>query len=190
MSKPIVTLSTTGPDGKEWKVHACPKCRMTAPSEAVAEQCCEPYICKCGVTCPKPYIICEACRNKKLNEKERMAFEKAEKVSWRDYDGPVCVNGDDYHRDVEEFVERCLDDGESLPLYVWSCTALRLSLNAEDIIDSALESGEHHEDAFEDIADLEGLQKFLNEWCEKQTLESWGESHKVAVLLEGAEGSQ
>lgn len=186
MTKPAVKLSTTGLDGKEWAVYACPACRHAAPFERMAEECCAPKTCECGAECPRPYILCNACRDAKRAAQERERFKKARKVSWRDHSGPVCVDGDRYYGDVDELVDAHECDGAELPEYAWACTVRRLSLCADDVLDWALESGEHHEGARDQVDDVEGLQKLLDEWCDRQSVESWFESHEVAVLLEGA----
>lgn len=69
-----------------------------------------------------------------LTDDER--FEKAEKVSFDDYEGVVYHN-DQYFESVEEF----LGYYDILPNYVWSCTTkfVKLDLDLEGIVGEALE---------------------------------------------------
>ena len=67
---------------------------------------------------------------------------------------------------------------------MWATDELKgFTLDAERIVSDKLE-GEHHEDAFESVDDIEGLQKFLDEWCAKQTVTSYTADYTRAVILE------
>lgn len=60
---------------------------------------------------------------------------------------------------------------------------MRLSMNAEHVIENALD--EHHEEARHKIADseVERLQVFLNEWCAAQDVKSYFEDRDTAVII-------
>jgi len=115
--------------------------------------------------------------------KEREAFEKAEKVQAKDWDGPVVLNGDRFFSCVEDLLDDL--DGEDDPKYVWACRKVGLGFDADDVINNALESQEHHEDARDSIThgDVEELQALLTTWATKQRVETWWEDRTKAVIL-------
>jgi len=127
-------------------------------------------------------VICDACRERRAAEREQALFDKAIKVSADSYDGPVW-DGVDYFSDIADMLDVYACGGCKPPSYVWACTKSRLSLDASEIIDDALEAQEHHEDARDQLVDLGELQMALDEWCGRQTLESWFADYKVAVVL-------
>lgn len=183
MSKPIVILSAVGPDGKTWSVPVCPKCRRTCLDERQAEECCEPTVCKCGNTCGSPWTICDKCLEKKHQEKEREMFEKAKKVPQKEYVGPVFDRDhSEWYPSVDEMIERLFDDLKEIPKYAWAATINKLSLNAQSIVDNALE--DHHEDAEVDDNEVKKLQSLLDEWCASQGVESWEEDTSTVVLID------
>ena len=77
-----------------------------------------------------------------------------------------------YFCEFEEFIEEWENKhkpDELKPQYVWGTTTDELHIDAKDILENACE--ELHESAFEDIPreDIVELQKYLNEWCAKQS---------------------
>jgi hypothetical protein len=164
--------------------YACPECGRVFNTKNLAEICCEPVICECGRTCRKPWTACDTCLEKNRQDKERQKFEAAEKLPWEKYDGPVYLN-DEYFVDVEDMADRFAYAGIELPEYVWACTTALLTLNAEEIISRELEAQEFYEDAFEHVVAISQLQEAIDEWSEKQSLESWMVDRTRAVLLDG-----
>jgi hypothetical protein len=164
--------------------YACSECGRVFNTKNLAEICCEPAICECGRTCRKPWTACDTCLEKKRQDKERQKFEAAEKLPWEKYDGPVYFN-DEYYSDVEEMADCLACAGIELPKYVWACRKFGLTLNAVDIISRELESQEFYEDAFEHVVAISQLQEAIDEWSEKQSLESWKVDRTRAVLLDG-----
>jgi len=75
----------------------------------------------------------------------------------------------DLYLDEEEEHDRNFDDyfEERIPKVLWNCEEIKMSLDAESIIENACD--ELHDDARENICDEGELQEFLNKWCEKQT---------------------
>jgi len=180
MSKPIVTLTAIGPDGKKWQVHACPTCRRTCIDEQHAEECCVPRKCACGALVEGSWISCEACRRKQDTAKEEQEFAKAAKVQAHAYTGPVYCN-DEYYADWETL----FDSVDDPPEYAWACKVYGLELDANDIIDAALEAGEHHESAWDAIDNVPALQQALDAWVATQSVESWMVDYDLAVILGG-----
>jgi hypothetical protein len=89
---------------------------------------------------------------------------------------------DGYFRSVAELIEWCADQEIALPQFVKACRAFGLELDAEYIIDCALEN--HHEDAGENITDAERaeLQKLLDEWSKRTGVISYEETNDEIIL--------
>lgn len=119
-----------------------------------------------------------------ISEIER--FEKAEKIQAKDYKGWVFWedHGDNegFFSSVAELRTYCNDVGVEPPPYVYACKAMLLSMNAEWIIEDALE--EHHENARDSISKEaeDELQSLLNAWCAKQTVRTWFQDTTRVVL--------
>lgn len=102
-------------------------------------------------------------------------FEAAKKIPAREYkgwvvwpDAPVSSSSGttgDYFRSVDELVEACADEGIVLPAFVWATREVHLALDADSILESALE--EHHEEARAGISrEAErDLQDMLDAWA-------------------------
>lgn len=80
---------------------------------------------------------------------------------------------DGYFRSITELEEYCASHEIALPQFVKACSLKKLSMDADYIIDCALD--DHHEDAGEEISQLERteLQAFLDGWCERVGVKSW-----------------
>jgi hypothetical protein len=111
-------------DGKSAKVFYCEKCRIVAPTQDQAEQCCRPYKCDmCGGDTEKHYTRCQACRDKVDAQREHERFEKAEKITeWGDPVFSDSVNGprDGFFVSIDEMFDFCADDEINPPDYVWA----------------------------------------------------------------------
>lgn len=88
------------------------------------------------------------------------------------YDG----NTDKYFENLECFIDWCKEEYsdrelliQSLPAILWLCDEGQIFINARSIVEEACE--DLHEDAIENIDydDICELQRFLNQWCKKQT---------------------
>lgn len=175
------------------------------PEAAVAESikqadaCCKPKVCG---TCQGPNarqygrgvgtnysveFLCDACRDKvwtkEREERQAKAFEKAQKALSSEYDKPVFLPGSDegFFMSVDDLTERFEDDGEELPTFVWGSREKPLTLDADGIVESALE--DHHEGALVKPSAIEKLQAMLYEWCAEQKVLSYEEDQTVAVIL-------
>jgi predicted RNA-binding Zn-ribbon protein involved in translation (DUF1610 family) len=181
--------------------YACPECRLffstsifrgcrpEESSKRAAAEHCNRRCQACDVKLPKErltYTHCPDCRVKLAEQSEREAFDNAEKIHESAWGGPVYWDGhgpDDGHfTSVDAVREYCEDHGLDLPRYVNATEPHRLHLDADSILDSALE--EHHEGAY-DQCDVDGLQKLLNGWCTAQKVTSYHEDPSRVVLLDG-----
>lgn len=203
--KPIRTIIDK--DSQKTVGYACGNCGLffsllnyPDDAQAQAERChADEYPCAiCGNVMRRPLVglyprnycaACEAERKRASDEKEarreQERFEKARKTTWKDYQGEM-VYCDGYGNDgflgLDEVEELLEGPPEECPDYVWACESYDLKLDAELILQQALE--DHHEDAGEGITNEAGaeLQKLLDDWCAKQGVRSF-EPIDEAVLL-------
>lgn len=201
MSTPI----EVGVKGDEKTIgYACPVCHMFCSPliyackwdlamEAAfdhAKTCCDRKCEDCEAQLEKKshYVVCDACRVKRDAAKEAKRFDDATKIPEAEYDGWVYdENAEEYYASVEEWRER-FDDDSSDVAYLWACATIDgFGLDAADIVQSALENGEHHEDAFDSVDGIEELQTMLNGWCAKQDVKSYMVDYTRAVVLSEAE---
>lgn len=168
----------------------CGKCgliyRLTEPE--MAEQCCKPYICKCGKPAPKGYTICDECRNAAEAAREKALYDKAKKISLDAYEGDW-IYSDAFGNDGFGLTEEIEDElfvmePKNRPRYAWACKPFGLKrIDAMDIIENLLE--DHHEDAIEEV-DVDGLQEVLDKWLKDQSVSSFEPDYSTAVLLDSA----
>jgi len=149
-----------------------------------AEECCD-YKCKyCGVKIEGGWTACKLCRDKKDAKREKAAFDKADKVNYQDYPGEYLyseafhsndgyVPSDDILYEIEDIDQECR------PTYAWACEPMHLKIDAQEILENELQ--EFHEDAI-DYCDIDGLQKLLDEWLDKQSVVSYFRSNTVVLL--------
>jgi hypothetical protein len=166
----------------------CGKCGKVHGSFAIAEQCCNQVLCRCGKAAVGGYVVCPKCLVEAERRVEQARFDKAEKILIDAYDGDW-IFSDAFHDDgfsptdqVEDALERM--DPKDRPKYAWACKPFGLKrIDATDIIEHLLE--DHHEDAWEQV-DHDGLQAVLDEWIKKQSVISYEPDYSKAVLLDTA----
>lgn len=132
-------------------------------------------VCKiCGQ--PK-YGLCENmdCRKEIDRRDEQRLLNKAIKCELKDisseytemfYSESYRYN-DGYFSEIEDLIEYCESEDIEIPDYVWATQKVDLQLDACDILENACE--ELCEDAFDNLTDINGLQKLLDEWVSKQS---------------------
>lgn len=169
---------------------ACGKCGTVHPlgQEERATQCCEPYHCKiCGVETPRFWRICDDCRRAEMRERERVRFEAATVVPWDEAAG-VMLYDEEHDRWITD-----PEDAEDDPptRYAYATTPRALSIDADGILDDALESGEHHEDAGLEISDAERdeLRAFLAGWCARTGVVSHFPDYSRVVVFTPTDGA-
>jgi hypothetical protein len=146
-------------------------------------------LCPCGQVLAAYRLRCRACLDHLEQEKEQARFEKSEKLTIEQYDGPVYWDGhsgnigDGYFSDIDALLDHCEQEGLDVPEYVWSCEPKEMKLSAEDIIERAVE--EMYEDAYDSISEKSKihLQLFLDTWCKEQNIVSWHDDRSRSVLL-------
>lgn len=148
----------------------------------------------CGEPCRKNFTRCEACREKSRAEQSAAMIAKAEKLDAEKYDGPVFWDEkDEYYLDVGEAFEAVLDEfiddfKGAKQQTLWACDKTFLKLVPSNILDQALESQEHHEDAYEAISGkaINELKAFCDTWNTTygSGVESWLPNKKLIVIPE------
>jgi hypothetical protein len=158
-------------------------------AQTAAAECCAPC-CECGKPRPKHRIRCDACDAAKVWDIERAREEKAAKVSESTYNGPVYWedgkgDAEGYFSSTDEVREWCEDEGEDLPEAVWACTVRTPSLNADDLIEQALD--ESYEGC--DVQEEGFLREAIAAWNAKQTCQIWNQDYSTRVVLIPTENS-
>jgi len=173
---------------------ACAKCgtvyRKTDMGPYSAAGCCMPYLCSgCGKELPRKEnrTVCRECNEKRREKEEAARVAKAERISWKDYDGEfVYLEGIRSHDDycpTNDLADTLTDfPADKRPKYVWACCEMPLPKpDADDIAEGLTQ--DMAESAIEDL-DTEGLQKVLDKWWAKQTVHSFEPDNKIVVLDE------
>lgn len=149
-----------------------------------AAKCCKQHYCECGEKIAYFMSMSKCSKCNSLEGNKKILSNATEIQEW---EGPVYDdNSSRYYENMEEFEDwrYCLDDNESVPEWLFPCEEIKFGrLDAHDVIESRL--CEMHEDA--ECDDVEGLQKFLDEWCDKQSIASWEPdfSRKIKVKEQG-----
>jgi hypothetical protein len=126
-------------------------------------------------------------------KKEKERWEKAIKLEHDDeiakgmmmYYSEDYSSNEGYFSEWEDFIDSWFDDNDpdaEKPIYVWGTYCVKLSLDADSIIENACD--DLHEDAGSNIVAQEELQEFLNKWCEKQSgTETYYADYKYAIKI-------
>lgn len=156
------------------------KCSCNDGLIDVCQYCGRPFKYSYSKRCEcKEYKLNEQIeRDKKNKEYEMNLFKKAKvKTTILEADkskiemmySEVYPYNEGYFTEIEELEEYCEDNDIEMPKYVYGTYKSSLSINAYDMVESECENNELHEDAFNNITNLEELQTFLDDWCSKQT---------------------
>lgn len=190
---------------------ACPKCGLLFilnknehPEDIEYKKKQAAAHCVKNCICGKPldyhyYLRCKECRELLDKAKERKRFEEAQKLSIEDYpEHPVYweghrgdMGGEDsaYFSGIDAVLDYCENEGVDIPEYVWACSRKDLHLDAETILQDALER--HSMDP--ENVDIptkphgERLQAFLDAWVKELDIHAWFQDKTRAVLLRASE---
>lgn len=153
----------------------------------------------CGKIIPRPQYQCEDCRYIREQQEEERRLEKAEKIepdSEKALSFKVMYSeaiGDDengFFQDWESFFETFydleLDAEEDLPrpTYVWGTTERWLRLDADRVLENALD--DFYESAASDIGEngYRALQDVLDKWIDEHgNIASYDVSYKTAIRI-------
>lgn len=167
-------------------LHECSNCKKKYTENDTASKCC---LCRiCGK--PKDHTLyngeCRECLELKYRDRAHKLIDEAELIP---YD-PNLVYHDNNDKwlydddDVHCYLVDNFDISADLPEYLYVSNKINFCINAEGVIENALD--EHHEDALDNISRDEEtkLQALLDKWCDDQKIFSWDGSldKKVAVM--------
>lgn len=166
------------------KAYACGEDKAHEAASRAAEECCAPVHCKdCGCIIEKYRTLCSNCA-------ETRKVRKATPVWFRDWSDPVylegtpdwCGWGEGYQETVKDLLDACAAEWMPEPAYCWPCTCTPLALNAESLLEHAVD--DMHEDAMDEIVDADGLVAFIEAWNANQTCETWYPDYSRVVVLD------
>ncbi len=175
-------------EGKRVGVFACGNCRKVYETECTAALCCEPTVCPCGVVAPRYRILCEACTSAALEQRQQRVWDDARKLPAVESSGPVWnEDTDEFHDSFDSFWDSWEDeaderDPDATPPRVFACEPFGTVLDAERILEHALE--DHHEDAISGIDDgaVAQLQQQLDGWAREHGPTSWHPNYDIAII--------
>lgn len=152
---------------------------------AEAEACCKEECAECGKPREQKYMsLCMNCRHQKAaigaRERENTILAKAPRVAYADYKREYLFWEDEYYPGIEELWE-AFEYGRE-PTEAWGCYELEFHIDADRLLEDALQ--EHHEDAMDDIsaASILQLQKYLDRWCKKAHVITYMKDDFLVVL--------
>ncbi len=169
---------------------------ISRASKAMAERCCEPPKCRhCGktdvpVNWGHEFRGCEECY-KAYNEKiESAQVAAAKHVSWKDWDGPMFMDGRMFHGADAVHDHFSGDDPEDRPEWLWGSSRVPFALDSESILQQAGEDmglDEDGENAISVITTAQGneLQALLNSWVASVKVDWYEMNTGVVVELDG-----
>ncbi len=157
------------------------------------------YVCKhCGVSNSTNYCYCNKAREERYMKisteqakKEAKAFQSAEKIHYKDYDGKFLLEGSNYVKDiedVEEWIYDMLTEGTEPPEYLWAVEKEQcFSIDLLDIIFNKCDDG--YEDMYDCLDTksplLEQAQKLITRWEKEQgdSLCVFHTTYKKAIII-------
>ncbi len=187
----------------------CPECKglrfvlIESNNKSYIESCRHCYTGKLFVCkhCNKGYKSRCECREAtdernteyqiKKAQKELEAYQKAEKIQYKDYKGKFIVEDSEYIKDcedLEEWLYERISEGKDVPEYLWACESNRhFSIDLKDVISDKCEDG--YEEMYNNLDTgsplLSQAQELIEQWENEQgdSLCMYNETYKKAVVL-------
>lgn len=197
-------------DGKSTGLFVCGECKIIYSPKFVAigkdvkesaEECCNRKCKYCEEKLEKQtgYTVCDKCRKRIEEEKEKERFEKAQKIMAKEWDGPVFTeylsHNDGYFEnmdDLEDYLEDHNEDykGEekvAIPEYVWACNRNKLSkIDVYDVCEGYVIDYLPEDWDLENLNGLDDLQKALDKFvADNQDVWTYDVNYKKAIIIEG-----
>ena len=133
----------------------------------------------CGKIIPRQRLVCNCEKQKEIDrenqiQKEKELLNRIPELSEEEVDKLTYMYSDlypfddGYFSDWDDFFDEYNpDDCECRPEYVFPTIEVQFKIDAEDVLDRALE--DLYDDARLDISDedVKELQNYLDEWCKK-----------------------
>lgn len=118
------------------------------------------------------------------------AYERANKVKYSDFKGEALYDphSEEIFLNKEAMRQRYLDwasddDDGHLPEWVFAANGNKFHLNIMDALEQAYEDCEGAGDFPDDIIDIEGIERFVDNWNRKQGNVSYDTDYNTVVLL-------
>lgn len=171
--------------------YMCSRCRIIyglgLDGLKAAEQCCAPRRCEdCDAITDPGICICRSCLKKRFDLAFVRRLNAARHVLAQDWTGPVHEHGEDdegWHESVAASSEEGLPSER--PSWLWGCSEERLSLNANAILELAMDDADCSDGAREDAFDgVDDLQHLLDVWAKAHAVTWWKEIEVVVIVDE------
>jgi hypothetical protein len=127
----------------------------------------------------------------KQAQKDLEAYQKAEKIHYKDYDGKFILSYSDYIKDIDDVAEWIYDlltEGEEPPEYLWALESHQhFSIDLKDVISDKCEDVYDEMYSHLDTGSplLSEAQELINQWEQEQgeSLHVFNETYKKAVII-------
>jgi len=157
------------------------------------------YLCKhCGKGNKTGQCDCKEAHEERSNafslkqsQKDFEAYQKAEKIDYKEYKGYYIVSDDEHLKeqdDLGEWIYEQLVDEHDVPEYLWAVEGTsHLSIDLKDVISDKCEDG--YEDMYSHLDTGSPLllqaQELIDQWEKEQgdSLCVFNETHKKAVII-------
>lgn len=157
------------------------------------------YVCKhCGKANKTDHCDCREAQNERSNKfrceqarKDFEAYQKAEKIHYKDYDGKFIIEGSEYIKDIDdvaEWIYEQLIDGNDVPEYLWVTKSTpHFSIDLLDVIYDKCEDG--YEEMYEHLNTSSNLiveaQELIEKWEKEQgeSLNIYYEDNSKAIII-------
>jgi hypothetical protein len=194
--KDLEPIPLHGHNGPEPVAFLCGRCKTTAgvfSAHALgvdgARKAADGHCYRECDICKSPLKLgqsCDTCADARRERWLAEAWEKAKKISYREYEHGYLSAPD--ARDelfvcLNDLLEYCHDEDIDVPERIFGCERIVLRLDAQIILENALE--EHHEDAMDDISpSMESdLQAFLDDWSKKANVVTFVEDRSLGIII-------
>lgn len=156
------------------------------------------YVCEYCEKLYRTQCDCTASHDERRNkfrmkqaQEELEAYQKADKISYKDYNGHYVFGNDERLKsqdDLEEWIYEKLKDGEDVPEYLWVVRGLpHFTIDLLDVINDKCEDG--YEDMYDNLNTesplLAQAQELLKQWENEQgeRLYVFNETYAMAVII-------
>lgn len=172
---------------KKVEMYECGYCAVAHKTKEDADYCHNDGTClKCGVKIFKRdyYLKCKSCRDIEEQEKSKLLYEKARKMTYEEYikeypEHFLCLN-DKYYSEFED-MEYDFDE-DDFPKWTYGTTKTLVKLDSNRII-SDFEESCGLEDFYLNRQEVIEIQEFCNQWNEKYAEDVYYENTNIIVLL-------
>ena len=139
---------------------------------------------------------CKDCMDKEFKDeqykKELIAYQKANKISFKDYDGKFWLSDWEYIKDkddLEQWLYDLISEYEEYPTWIWGSIKIKcLDIDICDVVSDDCENNDGYEGMYDnlDLSTLKPIQEQIDKWIEEQgdSIYSYTEDYKTVVLLD------